>query len=76
MEGVDQYGVDFGGETGVLDFLLSRVESAETIAGLKAAREGSAEIVYNKYDWSLNTQGKAAAAKGHAGFGSGSIPNE
>ena len=70
------YAVDFGGEAGVLDFLKSRVQSADTLAGIEAASEGEAEIVYNKYDWSLNTQGKAASTKANANFGSGSIPNE
>lgn len=70
------YGVDFGGQAGVIDFLLTRVESPDCQDGLKAAREGAAEIVYNDYDWSLNTQGKAAASKANTSFGSGSIPNE
>ncbi len=70
------YGEDFGGTNGVLDFLLSRVKSPKTTAGLQAAREGQQEIVYNKYDWSLNTQGIAAASKANTSFGSGSIPNE
>ncbi len=70
------YGDDFGGLSGVLDFLLPRVDSSETNAGLQAAREGQVEIVYNEYDWSLNTQGKSAASKANTSFGSGSIPNE
>lgn len=70
------YGGDFGGESGVIHFLLERAQAEETIAGLQAARDGEAEIGYNEYDWSLNTQGKATAAKGNTGFGSGSIPNE
>ncbi len=70
------YGVDFGGEAGVLDFLAERVEAADCLKGIAAARAGSVEIVYNKYDWSLNTQGTAAASKANTGFGSGSIPNE
>ncbi len=70
------YGEDFGGQSGVLDFLLSRVESAGTASGLNAARESRAKVVYNKYDWSLNTQGKTNAIKADTSFGSGSIPNE
>ncbi len=70
------YGVDFGGETGVLDFLAERVEATDCLQGIAAARAGEVEIVYNKYDWSLNTQGTAAASKANTGFGSGSIPNE
>ncbi|MGI9427629.1 MAG: DUF547 domain-containing protein [Bythopirellula sp.] len=70
------YADDFGGQPGVLDFLGARAKSPETKARLESARAGEARIVYNDYDWSLNTQGKTAAAKSHAGFGSGSIPNE
>ena len=70
------YAEDFGGQSGVIDFLDARAKSPDTLAGIRAARDGSAEIVYNDYDWSLNTQGKTAVAKNHAGFGSGSIPNE
>lgn len=70
------YGEDFGGQTGVLDFLLSRVESPKTTAGLQSARDGTTTIVYNEYDWSLNTQGKTTASKANTSFGSGSIPNE
>jgi hypothetical protein len=70
------YAVDFGGEARVLDFLLQRVDAEVTQAGLRAAREGQAQIVYNEYDWSLNTQGKTAGASRPSGFGSGSIPNE
>ncbi len=70
------YGEDFGDEMGVLDFLLSRVDSPKTTAGLQAAREGQGKIVYNEYDWSLNTQGKATTSKANTSFGSGSIPNE
>ncbi|NOZ40194.1 MAG: DUF547 domain-containing protein [Planctomycetes bacterium] len=70
------YAEDFGGPRGVLDFLLSRVKSPKTSAGLLAAREGKIKVVYNEYDWSLNTQGKAAASKTNTSFGSGSIPNE
>ena len=70
------YGDDFGGPSGVLDFLLLRVDAKETSEGLKAAREGQVEIVYNEYDWSLNTQGHTSASKANTSFGSGSIPNE
>ncbi len=70
------YEEDFGDQSGVLDFLLSRVDSPKTTAGLQAAREGQGKIVYNEYDWSLNTQGKATASKANTSFGSGSIPNE
>jgi len=73
---LDWYGKDFGGATGVLDFLLSRVQAEETKQGLAAAREDLGKIVYNEYNWSLNTQGKTAAAKSNTSFGSGSIPNE
>jgi len=42
------YGGDFGGPTGVIDFLLSRVESSEIHIGLKVAREDPEKIVYNE----------------------------
>ncbi|MEM8945152.1 MAG: DUF547 domain-containing protein [Planctomycetota bacterium] len=70
------YGVDFGGEAGVLDFLAERVESPQTLKGIQSARDGQTKIIYNQYDWSLNTQGAATASKANTGFGSGSIPNE
>ncbi len=70
------YGEDFGGQTGVLDFLLSRIESPKTVVGLKAARDDQTKVVYNEYDWTLNTQSKAAKSKANTSFGSGSIPNE
>lgn len=70
------YAVDFGGEPGVLDFLAERVKSEQTLAGIAAARDRQAKIVYNDYNWSLNTQGKTSASKASTGFGSGSIPNE
>jgi hypothetical protein len=70
------YAADFGGETGVLDFLFPLIESPTTQAGVRAAREGQAQIVYNAYDWSLNTQGKTVGVNRSSGFGSGSIPNE
>ncbi len=70
------YREDFGGQEGVLDFLLSRVESPKTVAGLKAAHDEQSKIVYTDYDWSLNTQGKTTASKTNTSFGSGSIPNE
>ncbi|MCG8449470.1 MAG: DUF547 domain-containing protein [Pirellulales bacterium] len=72
------YAEDFGGPPGVIDFLLQRVQSAEEKQGLELAKEGTVELAYNTYDWTLNTQGKiggGGAAKS-TGFGSGSIPNE
>jgi len=70
------YAEDFGGQEGVLNFLLDRVDSLKTRARLQAVRAGQEKIVYPPYDWSLNTQGKAAAPEAKTSFGSGSIPNE
>ena len=47
------YGVDFGGEAGVLDFLVQRAESPQTLKGIVSARDANGKIVYNEYDLSL-----------------------
>ncbi len=71
------YAEDFGNAPGVIEFLLPRVQAAATEQGLQLAQSGAAELAYNTYDWSLNTQGKVHGAAGkNVGFGSGSIPNE
>ena len=71
------YAEDFGGELGVIDFLLERAQSEEVKQGLELAKQGEVELAYNTYDWSLNTQGKVHGGGGkNTGFGSGSIPNE
>ena len=71
------YAEDFDGALGVIDFLLERVQSGEAKQGLELAKAGDAELAYNTYDWTLNTQGKVSGGGGkNASFGSGSIPNE
>ena len=73
------YGEDFGGEQGVIDFLLKRAKSEESKKGLALAQSGEATIEYNEYNWELNTQGEigqSGNAGKSTGFGSGSIPNE
>lgn len=74
---LDWYGDDFGGQPGVLKFLLARAGDAETKAGIQGALDGQVAVAFNEYDWSLNTQGKATGgASKNVSFGSGSIPNE
>ena len=71
------YGDDFGGNDGVLKFLLSRVDDPATRAGIEAAQSGSATVSFNEYDWTLNTQSTITGGGGQSkNFGSGSIPNE
>jgi hypothetical protein len=70
------YAKDFGEESGVIDFLLPRVQSTKTKQGLELAKTNNTEVAYTQYDWSLNTQGNAQGRGKSTGFGSGSIPNE
>ena len=73
---LDWYGEDFGGRDGYLPFLLERADGDETKTGLNKAIAGEAEIAFNKYDWTLNTQSKVSGGPGPSDFGSGSVPNE
>ncbi len=71
------YKDDFGGNYGVISFLLPRVKDPATKTGLERALAGQVELVYFKYDWGLNSQDSEASSAGNsASFGSGSIPNE
>ncbi len=71
------YKEDFGGDQGVLAFLLDRVKDPATRTGLERAVAKEVEVVYFEYDWRLNSQKKVNTARGNStGFGSGSIPNE
>ena len=70
------YGDDFGGQQGFLDFLAKRTTDKLLQQGIAAVRSGDAQVIFNEYDWALNTQGKTAASTGNTSFGSGSIPNE
>jgi len=74
------YGEDFDAGGGYLAFLEERVTDIETKGALSKAKTGEVEVVFNDYDWSLNSQGppgreNLAGAK-RAEFGSGTIPNE
>jgi hypothetical protein len=72
------YGEDFQGAEGYLDFMAERVEDSAMRDVLTKAKAGEIETAFSKYDWALNTQGKAAASTGggKGEFGSGSVPNE
>lgn len=71
------YKDDFGGNYGVLSFLLPRVGDPAVRSGIEQALAGQVEIDYIAYDWSLNSQKKVSnTSAGHANFGSGSIPND
>jgi len=70
------YSNDFRGQEGYLDFLAQRTTDKMLLKGIAAVRSGDAEVTFNEYNWTLNTQGKAVAPTGNTNFGSGSIPNE
>ena len=46
------YPGDFGGEPGVLDFVLARVED-EAVVDRVDARRGDVKLVYKAFDWTL-----------------------
>lgn len=74
------YGEDWDNHGGYLTWLAERVEDQSLKQALQQAADGTVEVVFNEYDWVLNTQnalapgGSADPASG--AFGSGSIPNE
>ncbi|MEQ8835342.1 MAG: DUF547 domain-containing protein [Lacipirellulaceae bacterium] len=70
------YSEDFDASGGVVGFLEKRAKGETLLAGLMKADQGEVEIVYNDYNWSLNTQGKTKTSGGGKSFCSGSIPNE
>ncbi len=71
------YGDDFDVVGGYLSFLAERAEDPKLKAALGRAIAGDIKVVFNKYDWALNTQGAAKKSIGAgAEFGSGSVPNE
>ena len=72
------YGDDFNDSGGYLEFLAKRAEDPTMREALTKAKAGEIETAFSKYDWALNTQGKAAAPAGGGKreFGSGSVPNE
>lgn len=71
------YKEDFGGVDGACRFVLERVKSKQTRAGIEKVLTGEAEVQFNDYDWTLNSQSEPTASSGKpSSFGSGSIPNE
>ena len=49
------YGRDFGGESGVLEFVLARLEDDAAIE-LVDRRQGLVKLRYADFDWALNDQ--------------------
>ena len=73
------YADDWSAAGGVLAWLTGLVQDEATQQGLQAASNQQAEVAFNTYDWSLNSQAGSlgsASSKGGGGFGSGSVPNE
>jgi len=73
------YGDDWKPVGGVLAWLSDRITDAPLRAAVVHAQQGRARVVYNDYDWSLNSQEEATAEAKPvrtADFGSGSIPNQ
>ncbi len=74
---LDWYSEDWDPAGGYLEWLTERVPSDELREKLLAADRAEIPVVFNKYDWSLNSQSDGiATGGGGAGFGSGSVPNE
>ena len=76
---LEWYGDDFKAAGGYRKFLADRVADPTLRKALLDA-DGSVKIVFNDYNWSLNSREKRAkgsgAGKGKTDFGSGSVPNE
>lgn len=47
------YPDDFGGESGVVDFVMARIED-EALVDRVDARRGSVKLLYKAFDWTLN----------------------
>ncbi len=75
---LEWYGQDFEPGGGYLKFLLERVTDDTVKTGIQLAVDGDVKVVFNSYDWALNTRGERAAdgPGTKTDFGSGSIPNE
>jgi hypothetical protein len=52
------YADDFGGRSGVLDFVLARMDDDTEIEKIDR-RRGRVELQYSKYDWTLNAATRA-----------------
>jgi len=74
------YGDDWQNEGGYLAWLHERVDDPDLGDRVRQAMLGKLPVAWFDYDWSLNSQNKAAGAAAapapQASFGSGSIPNE
>lgn len=72
------YADDWKPVGGVFVWLAGLIEDPGLRAAVERAGRGELPVVYNDYDWSLNSQGAPTASVPHggAGFGSGSIPNQ
>jgi hypothetical protein len=72
------YGKDFRPGGGYLAFLEQRADDADLKAALEAAQRKEVDVVFNAYNWDLNSQqaGRSGGGKKSVDFGSGSIPNE
>ena len=72
------YAEDWDASGGYLNWLSGRVSDEQLVSKIKAADSQQTKVVFNSYDWTLNSQsGKVGAgAKSGGGFGSGSVPNE
>jgi hypothetical protein len=75
---LEWYGGDFDGAGGVFEFLAPYVTDAALKGLIVKAGADEVDVVYNEYDWALNTTGDSVTRGGSQGadFGSGSVPNE
>lgn len=75
---VNWYSEDWDAVGGYLKWLSERVSSDTMREKLLAADSQDVKVVFNSYDWTLNSQsgGGATNASKSGGFGSGSVPNE
>ena len=51
----DWYAADFGGENGVLEFVMARIDDDAMIDAIDR-REGRVKLRYAEYDWTLNAK--------------------
>jgi hypothetical protein len=57
------YADDFGGRSGVLEFVLARIDD-EALIGAIDRRHGQVELEYQDYDWTLEATSSAPASAG------------
>lgn len=72
------YSEDWSESGGYLNWLQPLVRDEDLRAKLVSASEGSLQVAFNDYDWTLNSQSGSGgdASSSGGGFGSGSVPNE